>query len=79
MKRKELAKLYNMDYSTFWGYLKKYRGKLDRLATRIHFRGRQVIRKKLNRKQINFIVKHIMQDPPEGYKNVNGLLLKFEE
>jgi len=80
LTRKKLAQLYNIHESTLSRYIKPHLKRLNKMATIIHLsNGKTNKLQRYNKAQLNFIIKKIMQDPPEGYKLIEGRLVLENE
>jgi hypothetical protein len=80
MNRKNLAHLYNISERTLGNYLKPHQARLKKMATKINLsNGKLITLQRYNKAQLTFIIKKIMQDPPEGYNFIEGLLVKIPE
>jgi hypothetical protein len=77
MTLKELAALYDISETTFWRYRKEWEEAIDKAAKRYTIGNKTVKKKDLSKEQIKIIVA-LMNDPPEGYKIVRGLLIKIK-
>lgn len=77
LNRKKLAELYNISEATLGNYLRPHLNKLNKMATTlVLINGKTVKLQRYNKAQLNFIVKKVMQDPPEGYILESGRLIK---
>jgi hypothetical protein len=78
LTRKKLADLYGIDVSTLRRYMRKIKGPLRRVATKIKYRDKVHTRNQLNHRQVKLIVK-VMGFPPNGFKCINGHLIPVNE
>lgn len=79
VNRKTLATLYQISERTLSNYIKPFKNKLDRMATRINTGTKIIKLQRYNKAQLNFIVKKILQDTPEGYDLKEGRLIKITD
>lgn len=78
MNLTDVAALYKIARSTLDRYLDARKEELSAIATRYKYKGKEIKKTDLNKKQIKLIVE-ILQDTPEGYKLVRGKLVKLNE
>ena len=64
---KELSRIYKIPKSTLYEYLLPHRNDIDKLASTTTVNGKERRAKKMNCKQITFIITEVLKgDQPEG-------------
>ncbi len=72
----ELARIYNISRSSLYNYIRSYKSEIDAAGDFYIINDKKVKRPRLNKRQINLIVKAV-GDLPENYKLVRGALVKL--